>query len=216
MTILIRMLVIAAVLTCGTARADSTNDVKALPAAVQKTITAQGAGKSVVRVDTKANSGHTRYKIIMKSPDGMQRRLFIDENGTLLRLKNDVTFDSVPASVHKTADAGGKGAKLVRSTKITHDGKTEWEVEYDVAGRSRELLIDADGKLERTEEVVTATTLPATVKTAVDKEVGAAKLRKIEAITEAGKPTVYEVQFEASGRTAEVTFGGDGKVLERE
>lgn len=216
-SILIRTLIVAGLMTFGTARGDTTDDaVKALPAAVQKTITAEGTGKRVVRVDKKQNQGHTRYKIIMKSSDDMQRRLFIDENGTLLRLKNDVIFSSVPPSVHQTAETGGKGAKFVRSTKITHDGKTEWEVEYDVSGRTRELLIDADGKLERTEEVVAAATLPATVKSAVDKEVGSGKLRKVEAITETGKPTVYEVQFDANGHSSEVTFGGDGKVLERE
>jgi hypothetical protein len=213
---LIRTLIIV-LLTSGAARGDATDDaVKALPAAVQKTITAESMGKHVVRVDKKQNDGHTRYKIILKSSDEMQRRLFIDENGTLLRLKNDVIFSSVPPSVHQTAETGGKGAKFVRSTKISHDGKTEWEVEYDVSGRSRELLIDADGKLERIEEVVTAATLPATVKRAVDKEVGSGKIRKVEAITETGKPTVYEVQFDASGRSSEVTFAGDGKVLERE
>jgi hypothetical protein len=152
----------------------------------------------------------------MKSSDGMQRRLFVDETGKLLRLKNDVAFDAVPAPVHKTAETSGKGLKFVRSTKITHEGTVEYEVEYDSSGRSKTLLIDVQGKLERVEEVVVASALPAPAKAAVDKEVGNGKLRKIEAITETGKPTVYEAQFDAGGHASEVTIGADGKVLERE
>jgi uncharacterized membrane protein YkoI len=190
--------------------------VKALPAAVQTTLRKESAGKSVVRVDNKQRDGNTTYKIITKSPDGMQRRLFIDSNGKLVRLKNDITLDAVPHVVRKTADAESKAAKFVRSTKITHDAATDYELEYDVTGRSKTLLIDPQGKLERIEEVITAPTLPSAVKASVDKEVGKNTIRKIEASTETGKPTVFEVQFDAGGHPSEIKLALDGKVLERE
>jgi len=76
--------------------------------------------------------------------------------------------------------------------------------------------MDAVGQMERVEEVVGIAALPAAAKTQVEKDVGAGKLLKVEAIMETGKPTIYEAQFEAGGHRSEIKLGADGKVLARE
>ena len=204
-------------LVVGTAHAESADEtLKALPAPVQKTIRAEKQDRTLVKIETKAKDGHARYKVVMTTANGMQKRLVVDAGGALLRVKNDVALDTLPAAVRSAVDANTKGAKFVRSTKVTHDGKIEYEVEYDVSGRSKVLLIDPAGKMEKVEEVVAIATIPAAAKAEVDKSVGTGKLIKVEAITETGKPTFYEAQYEVGGHKSEVKLASDGKVLGRE
>jgi hypothetical protein len=211
-----RVLVCVGVLA-GAAFADTTKvELKQLPAAAQKTVQTELGGRSIVKIDANQRDGRARYKVVMVAQDGMQKRVTVDGDGKILRLKNDVAMRDVPAAVRKTAEANASGAKLVRSTKVTHDDVTEWEVEYDVKGRSKQLLMGTDGKLERIEEVVLAASLPAKAKAGIEKEVGTNKLIKIVAVTFTGKPTTYDAQFEKGDGKAEIQVAGDGKVLERE
>jgi hypothetical protein len=152
----------------------------------------------------------------MKAASGMQKRIFVDGDGKILRLKNDVEIGALPAPVKATVDANSAGTKFMRSTKVTHDGTTEYEVELDASGHSRELLLDPAGTLERLEEVVDLASVPPKVKAEIEKTVGKHQLLKVEASTESGKATTYEAQFDADGHKAEVTFSAEGKVLERE
>lgn len=188
--------------------------LKSLPAPVQKTISAERGQRNLVDIQAQSKGGQTGYKVIMKAANGMQKRLFVDSSGKLVRVKNDVAPDTLPAAVRANADSNGKGGKFVRSTRIDHDAKVDYEVVYDVSGRSRVLLLDPAGHLEKVEEVVAVSAIPAPARVQVEKEVGGGKLLKLKTITETGKASIYEAQFEASGRSSELA--SDGKILERE
>lgn len=202
----------------GSARAESPDEtLKALPAPVQKTIQAERQERSLVKIDKKEKDGQVRYKVVLIH-NGMQKRLFVDGAGKLLRVKNDVEPGALPAPVKKAVDAQGKGGKFVRSTRIndSKDNKVSYEIEWDLGGRKKEAVIDPAGQVQKVEEVVAVASVPAAVRREVEKNVGTGKLLLIEAITPAGKPTLYEAQYEAGGRKSEIKVSADGKVLERE
>jgi hypothetical protein len=201
----------------GAVRADATDDqLKPLPAPVQKTIRAELEKRTIVKIDPKTHDGKTRYKVVMKAANGMQKRIFVDAEGKIQRLKLDVERDSLPAPVKEQVDQNNKKLKFVRVTKVTHDDVVEWEAEFTRQGLSEELLMDAAGKLERVEKVLAPTELPAPVKAAVDKQVGKGKLIKVEESTLIGKPSTYEAQSDSDGKKVEITYDADGKELERE
>jgi hypothetical protein len=201
----------------GSAHAESGDEsLKTLPAPVQNTIRAERGQRSVVSIDAKSKGRQTSYKVIMKADNGMQKRLFVDASGKLFRVKNDVTIDAVPAAVRTTADANGKGGKFVRSTRIDHDGKLEYEVEYAVDGHSKVLLFDPAGQLKKVEEVVAISAIPAPARTEVEKEVGTGKLLKLKTITETGKAPIYEAQFESGGHNSGIKLASTGKILDRD
>jgi uncharacterized membrane protein YkoI len=207
---------LALLLLAGTAWAASPDDtLRSLPPEVQKTVKAEIDQRTILKVDAKERQGEKRYKVVMKAADGLEKRLIVDAHGKILRTKQDVVRDSLPQPVAKTVDAQGAG-QFVRSTRVDHDGLTEYEAEFDVSGKSKEILTDSAGKLERIEEVVAIAAVPAQAEAEIEKDVGKNKLLKIEAITETGKPTVYEAQFEADGKKSEIQIGSDGKVLGRE
>src|SRR5438552_4119721 len=114
------------VLALGTARAESPEEtLKGLPAPAQKTIKAESKQQTLVSIEKKERDGKARYKVLIKNKD-MEKRVFVDDSGKVLRLKQDVALATLPAAVRKTCDVQGKGAQFVRSTRVTQDGKTEW------------------------------------------------------------------------------------------
>jgi uncharacterized membrane protein YkoI len=212
-----RVIVTVCVFAMSVAHAQSADEtLKGLPAAVQKTIRAERGTRGLMKIESKAKAGETIYKIVMGASDGMQKRLTVDASGKLLRVKNDVTRDSLPAPVRALVDANSKSGKFVRSTKIDHDAKVDYEAEFDVSGRSKVFLLDPAGKTKKVEEVVAISTVPAPVRSAVEKEVGSGKLIKVKTITEPEKPALYEAQWETGAKKSEIKLAADGKVLERE
>ena len=152
----------------------------------------------------------------MSGKNGMQRRLMLDGDGKVLKLKNDVAAETLPAAVKKAADGMAKGAKMVRSTQVTADGKVTYEVEMDIGGRPKVVLLDPAGATVKIEETVLLPTVPAPVKAEVEKNVGHGRLIKVVAITDTGKPTTYEAQYETDAKKAEIKLGADGHLLGRE
>jgi hypothetical protein len=207
------LLVVAATTVAYAASPDDT--LKTLPAAVQQTIQAELGKRTILKIDVKDRDGKQHAKVVMKAADGLEKRIIVGPDGKILRTKQDVERSALPAAVAKTVD-GQSAGKFLRSTRVDHDGVTEYEAEFDVEGKSKEILTDSAGKLERIEEVVGLAAVPAQAKTEIEKDVGKAKLLKIEAITETGKPTVYEAQFEADGKKSEIQIASDGKLLHRE
>ena len=124
-----------------------------MPPAVQKTIGVQNPG-TLVKIDSKVKKDGTRYKVVMMGKNGMQRRLVLDSSGKVLKLKNDVAAEAMPAAVQKTVKAQTQGAKFVRSTQVTKDEKVTYEVELDVDGRQKVLLLEPTGPLLKVESEV--------------------------------------------------------------
>jgi hypothetical protein len=204
----------------GVARAETPDEtLKTLPPAVQKTIHAESDKETILKIQTKSHGDKKGYKVVMQDAAGLQKRVMLDGDGKVVRRKQDVQLADLPPAVGKTVAAETAGTKLLRQTRVTHDGKTEWEAEaeVDAAQHHKEILLDDAGKLERVEAVIDLSAAPAAVQTEITKAVGKGKLTKVEASTLTGKPTTYEAAIDgADGKKAEITFTAEGKVLERE
>jgi uncharacterized membrane protein YkoI len=198
------------------ARAESADAVwKALPAPVQKTIEAEKGPATLVSIEQKGKDGAARYKVVL-TVGSKQRRLMVDGAGNLLKKKDDVETATLPAPVKKTVEVQAKGARIVRSTRVDEQGKLKFEVELEVDARQKVLLLDPAGALLKIEEIVPMTALPAAAKDQIEKSVGRGKLLKVQAITDTGKPPIYEAQVEADGHKSEIKIAADGKVLGRD
>jgi len=119
--------------------------------------------------------------------------------------------DDLPAAVKKTLDEQSKGATLRGLAKETEEGKTLYEVELTVNGRNKDLLIDASGAVVEVEEQVTMQSLPAAVRTGLEKEAGAGKILIVETVTKGGNLVAYEASVETAGKKSEIKVTPEGK-----
>ena len=115
----------------------------------------------------------------------------------------------LPPSVLKTAEEQAKGATVKGYAKETEDGQTFYEVETVAGGKSRDILIDAGGKLVEVEEQKDLDSIPAAAKAALEKS---GKVLKVESVTR-GNNVAYEAIVQSKGKKSEVKVDAEGNAL---
>lgn len=98
---------------------------------------------------------------------------------------------ALPAAVEKTVAAQSQGATIKGFSQEKEKGRTYYEAEMTVNGRSKDVLIDADGAVVEIEEQVAFDSLPAAVKDGLQAKAGAGKLLKVESLTKRSKLVAY-------------------------
>jgi len=133
-----------------------------------------------------------------------------------LAQEKKVTKDQLPAAVQKTVDEQSKGATVRGFSMETENGKTSYEAELTVNGKSRDISIDSTGAITEVEEQVDFASLPDAVQAGLKKRAGAGKILKVESLTKKDKLVAYEAVVETAGKKHEVQIGPDGKPLAHE
>ena len=122
-----------------------------------------------------------------------------------------VDLKNVPAPVRKTIDELTKSATLVGVSKEVENGATMYEVETKVNGKTRDLMLDAQGRIVSTEEEVAIDSIPAPARAAIEKAAGSGKITLVERVT-TGEVIKYEAAIQPkSGKKKEMSFDADGK-----
>ena len=124
--------------------------------------------------------------------------------------ESTMKLSDLPPAVQATVKEQTKTAKIVSIGKETEKGKTMYEVESMVNGKSRDLMVDTAGKLVSVEEETTLDAIPAAAREAILKKAGNAKIKKVEILTQ-GTSVSYEASYTGKlGKTAEVGVNADG------
>lgn len=125
-----------------------------------------------------------------------------------------VKMADLPPAVQKTVKEQMAGATLRGLSKETEHGKTTYEAELTVNGKSKDITLDSDGKIVEVEEQVALDSIPAAAKTAIESSAGkSGKVLKVEAVSEHDKLVAYEavVQKTPNGKKSEVRVDANGK-----
>ena len=117
------------------------------------------------------------------------------------------TMKNLPAAVKATVDAESKGATVKGISSEKENGKTVYELETLVNGRTRDLMIDSAGKVYVVEEQLDVDKAPAPVRAALEKK---GKIVVLESVMQNGK-TTYEGQVQpAKGKKITLELNADG------
>jgi len=113
-----------------------------------------------------------------------------------------------PAVVTKAFAEKFKGAE---KAKWDQEESTEWEVEFMLAGKEASASFDLAGKWLETETEVATADLPASVKTAIDKQYPGCKYGEASTF-ESATFSGYEIALKVKGKAVEVQVTKDGKL----
>ena len=127
-----------------------------------------------------------------------------------------ITAADLPAAVRATADRQSQGATVRGYSRETEHGRVQYEVELMVAGRSRDVTIGPDGTVLEVEQQVDLDSLPAPVRTALQKKAGSGRITRVESLTKGGTLVAYEAAILNAGKRSEVQVGPDGTALTHE
>lgn len=121
-----------------------------------------------------------------------------------------VQMKDLPAAVQKTVQAEeAKGARIVGLATEVEGGKTMYEVETTVGGKTKDLLLNAAGAIVETEEETAIDAVPDAVKAALEAR---GKVGKVETVTK-GRTVTYEAIVEKNGKKTEVAVNAAGKAI---
>jgi uncharacterized membrane protein YkoI len=118
----------------------------------------------------------------------------------------------LPPAVQEAVKEQSKGAVIRGFTKEVEHGKTSYEAEMTVNGRSRDVSFDAAGKVVSIEEETPIGDIPSAAREAIQKAAAAGTLGKVEAVTENGE-TTYEATIRKGGKSSEFHVDSQGKPL---
>lgn len=121
-----------------------------------------------------------------------------------------VKMADLPPAVQAAVKEQTKTAKLVGLSKETEHGKTTYEAETTLDGKSRDVSFDKTGAIVAIEQEVDLDSLPAPAKAAIQKQIGTGKLKKVESVTEGSAPATYEATIVRNGKNSEVGVNADG------
>lgn len=119
-------------------------------------------------------------------------------------------LNDLPPAVQKGVQDHLKGGTVKTVTKEVEKGKTQYEIESVLNGRTRDFNLDTAGNLLVMEEELAMEDVPAPVKAALEKQ---GKIVRVELMTE-GKKVVYEAQVEKNGKKASVSVDSSGKKVQ--
>jgi uncharacterized membrane protein YkoI len=123
-----------------------------------------------------------------------------------------VQLKDLPPAVKATVETETKNATLKGLSKERENGKTVYELETVVNGRTRDLMIDGSGKVYDVEEQLDLEQAPAPVKAAIAAQ---GKLLALEKATTNGT-THYEGRVQTkAGKRVSFDLDADGKPVKR-
>jgi hypothetical protein len=122
----------------------------------------------------------------------------------------------LPPAVEKTVAAEAQGATIKGFTTEKEKGQVFYEAELNVNGRTKDILISANGVIVEVEEQVAIESLSAAVKGGLQAKARDGKLLKVESLTKGGKLVAYEAVVLTGGKRSEVQVGPNGNPLDHE
>jgi uncharacterized membrane protein YkoI len=105
----------------------------------------------------------------------------------------------LPAAVQKAADEAIKGSQVLGYAKEVEGGKTFYEVESKVNGKTRDVTFDEQGNTIAVEEEVAITSLPLPVQDGLRKAAGKGHITKVESIMK-GSIVTYEAAVKGGSK----------------
>jgi len=126
--------------------------------------------------------------------------LAISMAGFLHAADKKLAMKDLPPVVQKGVQDNLKGGTVKGLARETENGKTVYEVESMLNGKTRDFMLDATGHLLSVEDQIAIDALPGPVKAAFEKQ---GKIVSAETLTK-GTMLAYEAVVEKNGKKSEV------------
>ena len=116
----------------------------------------------------------------------------------------------LPEAVQKTATEQA-GGKVLAYWEREQDGGVIYEVDVDVEGHGKGVLIRPDGSVLAVQEEVPFDKLDASVQAGIKQRAGEGKIGKVYSVTQDGKVVRYVALVDNAGQKGKVVVGPTGE-----
>lgn len=127
--------------------------------------------------------------------------------------EHSIPCKTLPTAVQTKSKDVVATATVHHCVKDVSGGKTTYELETMLDGRSKDITFDGTGNVLEVEQQVEASELPAPVASAFQKAAEGGSMGKIESLTRADKVVSYEGVVTHHGKRSELAFRPDGSSM---
>lgn len=117
----------------------------------------------------------------------------------------------LPEAVQKTATEQAGGAKILAYWEREQDGGVIYEMDVDVEGHGKGVLIRPDGTVLAVQEEVPFDKLGASVQSGIKQRAGEGKIDKVYSVSQDGKVVRYVALVDNAGQKGKVIVGPAGE-----
>jgi uncharacterized membrane protein YkoI len=213
-----------------------------LPAAVQKTVKEQQAGREIADIDKEMWNGTAVYEVEFREK-GPNSRLHIASDGSMVVDKDrknaaylGTQLSEAPAPVQATVKRVVSTAEVEDVDRETKNGQVVYDVEVKQEGLNRHLKIAENGTLlsdsnnrdsrsigervrervglnrDRDASTMTLEQVPAAVQKTIRDNCDVGSLKPIKQETRNGR-VQYDVEYEKEGKNLRLTIADDGTIV---
>jgi len=184
-----------------------------LPPEVRKAITAQVGSGKLESIGKTFKGSQVSFEVEMTRADGANRSFTVDSNGKLTSLQ--VSLEEIPGLVRKTIEAHVGDGKLEAVYRLTEGGETSFDAEVLRHGKTRDIIVNMNGKLESVQVSIDDLS-PEAQKTIRDK-VGSGKIVRVDKLSELRQGVQpYEIEARKDGKVFSFAVGPKGRLLGRD
>ncbi|EEF60391.1 PepSY-like domain-containing protein [Pedosphaera parvula] len=183
-------------------------DLNEVPAVPQKAIRAQLGNGTIDSVEkTSEEDGTISYEVEMTNKAGKDRFFTVTMEGKMIRA--EIGLEEAPVAVRKTIEVESAKGKLESVYRVLEEDGISYSAEVNEGGRSRDMTIAGDGKLETIEAF--ASDLPPLGRKVLHGKVGNGKLVRIDKVFDEKGEYVYEVESLKDGKAFNFKIGAGGR-----
>lgn len=124
-----------------------------------------------------------------------------------------VQFKDLPPAVRKAAkEQEHNGAAIRGYSKEMENGKAFYEVETQINGKNRDILMNESGTIVEVEQQIEIGSVPAAAIMGLKREAAGANILQVESVTKGDKVS-YEAVIQRNGKK-EVAVNSDGSAMQ--
>ena len=120
-----------------------------VPAAVLEAVKKKYPDVSMVEWKLKDGEYCAEFKIDKRGHD-----VWLDKNGVIKKLKQDISKNDLPATVKQKLDTDFKTFTIEDADKIEKDGKVYFQVKLKSGTQERTVLLTSEGQIEKDKEKI--------------------------------------------------------------
>jgi uncharacterized membrane protein YkoI len=121
-----------------------------------------------------------------------------------------VKMEDLPAAVQLAVKEQTRSATLVGLSKEVEKGKTTYEAETKVNGKSRDIEFDSKGAVLTIEEEIDLATIPTAARAAIEQKAAGGTIKKVESVTHGGAVSYEAAVKTKAGKNIEIGVNADG------
>jgi uncharacterized membrane protein YkoI len=124
-----------------------------------------------------------------------------------------IAMRDLPPAVQEAVKQQTKTATLRGLTTEVEEGRTVYEAEFKVGGRTKDITYDSAANILSTEEEIDLAKIPAPARAAIRKAAAGGTLVLVEDVTE-GTARFYEAHIKRGGKETEFKVDAAGKTVQ--